>query len=450
MIILKDCAFVVQFWQPALRNKGCDQKALQAMVVPIDILDEATFGQQRPGVQSVKEWVSNPQNDINDNELDEWGGGDGDTLLGRASLGLRNGSDAAKLELIKYLLAHGADPNVCNRWGMTPLHHACESHLSFGTVVIPMLLAAGADVHAKTTKCGIYPDDLRPYRLRGETPLSRAVQWFRRGQYGPIPRDGLEYISLLLRHGARLDDCWGGASMEACLRHVEERLGLDPEWGVRINTNICEDIAENEHFVACKALVKKVRYERGRKTFLTLRTLALRDRATTADPILEFLVKGLPDAIAWKVISYWRCTGDVSYPDGVARAPPGPFRKKRRRQKRRKKPTAHPGTGNPPYEVTTLVAPKPAREMIPTYSGPTSTSWGPSDELTLLARGGGTQTMPFGRWAPKTKPEPGEMLVSITAMDQYRHKSVEELRLEDYELGREAGRWWPGGVLQVG
>ena len=26
---------------------------------------------------------------------------------------------------------------------------------------------------------------------------------------------------------------------------------------------------------------------------------------------------------------------------------------------------------------------------------------------------------------------------------------VEELRLEDYELGRDAGRWWPGGVLQV-
>ena len=28
-------------------------------------------------------------------------------------------------------------------------------------------------------------------------------------------------------------------------------------------------------------------------------------------------------------------------------------------------------------------------------------------------------------------------------------KSFEELRLEDYELGRDAGRWWPGGMLQV-
>ena len=31
----------------------------------------------------------------------------------------------------------------------------------------------------------------------------------------------------------------------------------------------------------------------------------------------------------------------------------------------------------------------------------------------------------------------------------YSGKSFEELRLEDYELGRDAGRWWPGGMLQV-
>ena len=31
----------------------------------------------------------------------------------------------------------------------------------------------------------------------------------------------------------------------------------------------------------------------------------------------------------------------------------------------------------------------------------------------------------------------------------YGGKSFEELRLEDYELGRDAGRWWIGGSLQV-
>ena len=39
---------------------------------------------------------------------------------------------------------------------------------------------------------------------------------------------------------------------------------------------------------------------------------------------------------------------------------------------------------------------------------------------------------------------------SITFGDGWYHgKSFEELRLEDYELGRDAGRWWPGGMLQV-
>ena len=31
----------------------------------------------------------------------------------------------------------------------------------------------------------------------------------------------------------------------------------------------------------------------------------------------------------------------------------------------------------------------------------------------------------------------------------YSGKSFEELRLEDYELGREAGKWWIGGTLQI-
>ena len=31
----------------------------------------------------------------------------------------------------------------------------------------------------------------------------------------------------------------------------------------------------------------------------------------------------------------------------------------------------------------------------------------------------------------------------------YSGKSFEELRLEDYDLGRAEGRWWIGGTLQV-
>ena len=248
------------------------------MVVPERIREAATFGNRSVGgwpartgaYDRVKRWVEKPKNDINDNERDKWGGGDGDTLLACVAQchGASRDEAMEAIEMLEYLLAHGADPNISNRWGMTPLHHACETGFDFGSAAIPILLAAGADVHAKTTECGYYPCcDMGPYRLRGETPLSRAVQWFRGGRIMGVRREGMEYISRLLRHGARLDDCWGGASMEACLRHVEERLGVDPELGVRIDSDIREDIAENEHFVACKALVRKVRYERGPRRF---------------------------------------------------------------------------------------------------------------------------------------------------------------------------------------
>ena len=43
-----------------------------------------------------------------------------------------------------------------------------------------------------------------------------------------------------------------------------------------------------------------------RKTILTLRSLAIKGRAKTADPILNFVVHGLPDGVAWKVLSFWR------------------------------------------------------------------------------------------------------------------------------------------------
>ena len=37
----------------------------------------------------------------------------------------------------------------------------------------------------------------------------------------------------------------------------------------------------------------------------------------------------------------------------------------------------------------------------------------------------------------------------INEVDTDIGKSFEELRLEDYELGREAGKWWIGGTLQI-
>ena len=38
---------------------------------------------------------------------------------------------------------------------------------------------------------------------------------------------------------------------------------------------------------------------------------------------------------------------------------------------------------------------------------------------------------------------------AISLSPSYSGKSFEELRLEDYELGRTAGKWWIGGTLQI-
>ena len=52
---------------------------------------------------------------------------------------------------------------------------------------------------------------------------------------------------------------------------------------------------------------------RPRKQILTLRSLMLRERATTADAVLKF-VFGLPNGPAWNVLSFWQCHYSISMP----------------------------------------------------------------------------------------------------------------------------------------
>ena len=63
-------------------------------------------------------------------------------------------------------------------------------------------------------------------------------------------------------------------------------------------------LKENNYWVACKALIKEVRVA-PRKEVLLLRALAIKGRAKTSDPILNS-VNGLPDGVAWNVLSFWR------------------------------------------------------------------------------------------------------------------------------------------------
>ena len=56
-------------------------------------------------------------------------------------------------------------------------------------------------------------------------------------------------------------------------------------------------------------------FARRRRDVLTLRALALKGRAKTSDAVLGF-VFGLPDGVAWNVLSFWRCHYPVKLPDG--------------------------------------------------------------------------------------------------------------------------------------
>ncbi|MDP4198380.1 MAG: ankyrin repeat domain-containing protein [Bacteroidota bacterium] len=65
---------------------------------------------------------------------------------------------ARYLEIIRFLLGHGASPNVSDKWGGTPLHNAaafCDS------AIIALLLQHGANKNAKD--------------LKSETPLDIAI-----------------------------------------------------------------------------------------------------------------------------------------------------------------------------------------------------------------------------------------------------------------------------------
>ena len=52
-------------------------------------------------------------------------------------------------------------------------------------------------------------------------------------------------------------------------------------------------------------------WARSRREVLTLRALALKGRAETADAVLSF-VFGLPDGVAWNILSFWRCYYRIS------------------------------------------------------------------------------------------------------------------------------------------
>jgi ankyrin repeat protein len=100
----------------------------------------------------------------------------------------------AQVGTIRLLIEAGADPNVTDKEGVTPLHKAVRARCA---AAAEALLSLGADVGRKNDG--------------GSTPLHLAVQGTGRGGTGdPAAREQQSaIIRLLLRHGARPTDANG-------------------------------------------------------------------------------------------------------------------------------------------------------------------------------------------------------------------------------------------------
>ena len=85
---------------------------------------------------------------------------------------LSESPNAADVAEIRRLIKDGADVNVRNKFGVTPLIMAS---LLGHTDVVKLLLAAGADVNAKANKGGEDYTALRIAKMRGHTQIIKLL-----------------------------------------------------------------------------------------------------------------------------------------------------------------------------------------------------------------------------------------------------------------------------------
>ena len=200
-----------------------------------------------------------------------------------------------RLELIRYLLARGADPNfgkpmylVAGSW--------CEE---FRLIAGELLIDAGANLEAATE--------------HGYTPLARALDLY--------PYNNMEFIRLLLRRGASLDfpecsEVLSGVTRNRAEAFMQSQL----RWFAFSDGE--EDINRVEErlrlVTAVRAAGSWKRYCRiPHKSLVVFRSLLARGRARRRslwdEATPHFLVRlfdpSLPNGVFWHALSYWRETG---------------------------------------------------------------------------------------------------------------------------------------------
>ena len=204
-----------------------------------------------------------------------------------------------RLRIVRLLLARGADVHHVSAYhGSSPLYQACKCEdRAFGLGAIRCLLEAGANIDQKRR----VNNNARPV----ESPLSTSLDWFRHDDSGRGDI-GLSYVSLLLRYGPDLDECWcGDRSVEDCLQHIEDPSAFPELHGAYERSR---PAGSKEAFRACKRLItdqRRRRYLLPRKEILRLRSLLVRGRAKkSSDAMIEPSFR-LPDGVLWNVLSFW-------------------------------------------------------------------------------------------------------------------------------------------------
>ena len=265
------------------------------MVVPDNVVTAVYEGD----VTTVVAWLD-AGGDVNDISMnDEAPAGVYDTLL--MSLVQSDDLTSRHVELAKLLLQRGADVNKVPDFdgdGASALHCIVDFQSYAGPDQVPILMEimglyieAGANVNHKN--------------WGGATPLGAALKfsnWYGQGQ----PRWVLAVATLLLRGGATLDAVTEEFPAEEILRRAE----------------MTQETRNDEHYLACRALVADVRaagsyneYARApSKALLRFRSLVARGHARerkartrrkTPREVALLFAPTFPRELFWKVAGYW-------------------------------------------------------------------------------------------------------------------------------------------------
>ena len=226
--------------------------------------------------------------------LDAGGDIDAQSTIGQTLLNFATyGHGSPRVHLARELLARGAEVDKTDYVDRTALHWACRGVGDASPALVSLLLSAGADVHART-------------KHTRTIPIAYTVDtWSLSAQMRYLSRLSTETLLViferLLRAGSELDNISEGpfndslGSLSARSESAFEALATDASF---------QEIKSITANVLAAGSYRAYLHEQ-RKKVLSLRSLANRRRAATADPVMNFLVRLGDNGVLWNVLSHW-------------------------------------------------------------------------------------------------------------------------------------------------